>query len=140
MILVDTNVLLDVLEDERQWAPWSQSHLDAASATDRLAINPVIYSELSIAFTRIEELEAVIREASLSVEPIPREALFLAGKVFQNYRRGRGTQKGVLPDFYIGAHAAVNDWPILTRDVARYRTHFPTVQLIAPSMPQRNAD
>jgi predicted nucleic acid-binding protein len=132
MILVDTNVLLDVLEDDSEWATWSQAELDAASATDTLAINPIIYSELSIAFARIEELEAVITEASLAVEPIPREALFLAGKVFLRYRRARGTKHSVLPDFYIGAHAAVMQWPILTRDVSRFRTHFPTVQLIAP--------
>lgn len=132
MILVDTNVLLDVLENDAVWAAWSQEKLDAASTTDTLAINPVIYSELSIAFDRIEELEAVITEGSLTVEPIPREALFLAGKVFLNYRRSRGTKHSVLPDFYIGAHAAVMQWPILTRDVGRFRTHFPTLQLITP--------
>ena len=118
MILVDTNVLLDVLENDAKWAKWSQERLDAASTTDRLAINPIIYSELSIAFQRIEDLEAVITEGSLTVEPIPREALFLAGKVFLNYRRGRGTKQSVLPDFYIGAHAAVMQWPILTRATA----------------------
>jgi predicted nucleic acid-binding protein len=132
VVLVDTNVLLDVLQDDPQWAAWSQEKLDAASTTDTLAINPVIYSELSVAFDRIEELEAVIAEGSLAVEPIPREALFLAGKVFLNYRRNRGTKQSVLPDFYIGAHAAVMQWPILTRDVGRYRTHFPTVSLITP--------
>jgi predicted nucleic acid-binding protein len=132
MVLVDTNVLLDVLQDDPQWAAWSQEKLDAASTTDTLAINPVIYSELSIAFERIEELEAVITEGSLAVEPIPREALFLAGKAFLNYRRRRGTKQSVLPDFYIGAHAAVMQWPILTRDVRRFRTHFPTVSLITP--------
>jgi predicted nucleic acid-binding protein len=87
MILVDTNVLLDVLEDDPQWVDWSQAKLDAAIATDTLAINPIIYAELSIAFARIEELEAVIADASLNVEPVPREALFLAGKVFLRYRR-----------------------------------------------------
>jgi predicted nucleic acid-binding protein len=132
VVLVDTNVLLDVLEDDPKWSSWSQEKLDAASATDTLAINPVIYSELSIAFERIEELEAVITDASLAVESIPREALFLAGKVFLNYRRSRGTKQSVLPDFYIGAHAAVMQWPILTRDVSRYRNYFPTVSLIAP--------
>jgi predicted nucleic acid-binding protein len=132
MVLVDTNVLLDVLQDDPQWAAWSQEKLDAASTTDTLAINPVIYSELSIAFERIEELEAVITEGSLAVEPIPREALFLAGKAFLNYRRSRGTKQSVLPDFYIGAHAAIMQWPILTRDVRRFRTHFPTVSLITP--------
>jgi predicted nucleic acid-binding protein len=132
MILVDTNVLIDVLENDVKWAAWSQGKLDAVSATDTLVINAVIYSELSIAFERIEELEAVITEVSLAVEPIPREALFLAGKVFLNYRRSRGVKQGVLPDFYIGAHAAVMQWPILTRDVGRFRTHFPTVSLITP--------
>ena len=132
MILVDTNVLLDVLEDDAEWSDWSQDRLDSASATDTLAINPVIYSELSIGFARIEELEAVIKEASLSIEDIPREALFLAGKAFLRYRRSRGIKRGVLPDFYIGAHAAIMEWLVLTRDVGRYRTYFPTVSLIAP--------
>ena len=132
MILVDTNVLLDIFEDDADWADWSQDRLDSASATDALAINPVIYSELSIGFARIEELEAVIKEASLAIEDIPREALFLAGKAFLRYRRGRGTKRSVLPDFYIGAHAAVMQWPLLTRDEARYRSYFPTVSLIAP--------
>ena len=132
MILVDTNVLLDVLEEDPRWAAWSQDRLDAAAATDTLAINPVIYSELSMAFARIEELEAVIGDAALTVEAIPREALFLAGKAFLRYRRSRGTKRSVLPDFYIGAHAAVMQWPILTRDVSRYQTYYPTVPLITP--------
>lgn len=132
MILVDTNVLLDVVLDDPKWADWSQGQLESASLTHRLAINPVIYSELSMAFSRIEELEAVLADATLNYEPIPREALFLAGKVFLDYRRRRGTRPGVLPDFYIGAHAAVCQWSILTRDIARYRSYFPSVQLIAP--------
>jgi predicted nucleic acid-binding protein len=132
MILVDTNVLLDVLEEDPRWAAWSQDRLDAASATDTLAINPIIYSELSMAFARIEDLEAVIGDAALTVEAIPREALFLAGKAFLRYRRSRGTKRSVLPDFYIGAHAAVMQWPILTRDVSRYQTYYPTVPLITP--------
>ncbi len=132
MVLVDTNVLLDVLEDDARWAGWSQGQLDAAGATDTLAISPIIYSELSMAFSRIEELEAVLADAALTVEQIPREALFLAGKVFLRYRRSRGTKRSVLPDFYIGAHAAVMQWPILTRDVSRYQTYYPTVPLITP--------
>ena len=132
MILVDTNVLLDVLQEDPRWAAWSQDRLDAAGATDTLAINPIIYSELSMAFARIEELEAVIADAALTVEAIPREALFLAGKAFLRYRRSRGTKSSVLPDFYIGAHAAVMQWPILTRDVSRYQTYYPTVPLITP--------
>jgi predicted nucleic acid-binding protein len=132
MVLIDTSVLLDVLENDSEWAPWSQDQLDAAAATDSLAINPIIYSELSMAFARIEELDTVIEEASLNIEVIPREALFLAGKVFLTYRKSKGTRHNVLPDFFIGAHAAVMQWPILTRDVGRYRTHFPSVQLITP--------
>jgi predicted nucleic acid-binding protein len=132
VILVDTNVLLDVLQDDPQWAEWSQQQLETVSLTDSLAINAVIYSELSIAFERIEDLEAVLAEASLALEPIPREALFLAGKAFLEYRRRQGTRLRVLPDFYIGAQAAVNGWPILTRDEGRYRSYFPTVRLIAP--------
>jgi predicted nucleic acid-binding protein len=132
VILVDTNVLLDIFQDDAEWSDWSRDRLDSASATDTLAINSVIYSELSIGFARIEELETVIEEASLAIEDIPREALFLAGKAFLRYRRDRGTKRSVLPDFYIGAHAAVMQWPLLTRDVGRYRTYFPTVSLIAP--------
>jgi predicted nucleic acid-binding protein len=132
VILVDTNVLLDIFEDDPQWAEWSQAELENASLQDSLAINAVIYSELSMAFERIEELEAVISEASLTVEPIPREALFLAGKAFLTYRRRQGTKQGVLPDFYIGAQAAIDGLTILTRDPKRYRTYFPTVRLIAP--------
>ena len=132
MILVDTNVLLDVLQEDPNWAAWSQGQLETAALTDQLAINAVIYSELSMAFTRIEELEKVIGDAALTVEPIPREALFLAGKVFLDYRRRQGSKQGVLPDFYIGAHAAVKGYPLLTRDVGRYRSYYPTVRLITP--------
>jgi predicted nucleic acid-binding protein len=132
MILVDTNVLLDVLQDDSNWAAWSQAQLESAALIDRLAINAVIYSELSMAFERIEELEQVVAEAKLAVETIPREALFLAGKVFLEYRRRKGSKPGVLPDFYIGAHAAVVKCTILTRDVARYRGYFPTVPLVTP--------
>lgn len=133
MILVDTNVLLDVLQDDPQRAAWSQGQLEAAALTDRLVINAVIYAELSIAFARIEELERVIAEAALTIEPIPREALFLAGKVFLDYRRHQGLKQSVLPDFYIGAHAAVSQHTLLTRDANRYRTYYPTVVLITPT-------
>jgi predicted nucleic acid-binding protein len=132
MVLVDTNVLLDVLENDANWAAWSQDQLDAAAATDALVINPIIYSELSMAFARIEELDTVLEEAALNIEAIPQEALFLAGKVFLTYRRSQRTKHNVLPDFFIGAHAAVMQWPILTRDVGRYRPHFPSVELITP--------
>lgn len=132
MILVDTNVLLDVLQNDTQWAEWSQGQLETASLNDALVINAVIYSELSIAFERIEELDAVLYEASILLEPIPREALFLAGKAFLDYRRRKGVKRSVLPDFYVGAHAAVSGCPILTRDAGRYRSYFPRVPLIHP--------
>ena len=134
MILVDTNVLLDVVQDDPVWADWSQRQLDAASLRGSICINPVIYAELSIAFARIEELEAVVADGGIELEEIPREALFLAGKVFLRYRqRSRAAaKKSVLPDFFIGAHAAVCGVPILTRDVGRYRYYFPTVELISP--------
>jgi predicted nucleic acid-binding protein len=103
---VDTNVLLDVFEDDEEWYAWSQDQLDSAIATDKLAINPVIYSELSIGFARIEELEAIIMDAPLAFEEIPREALFLADKAFARYRRSSGTKRRMLP-FYIGAQSAL---------------------------------
>ena len=132
MILVDTNVVLDVVENDPTWADWSQQALEAASLREPLCINPIIYAELSMAFARIEELDAVLIESGLAVEQFPREALFLAGKAFLRYRERKGTKTNVLPDFLIGAHAAVARHTILTRDVGRYRSYFPTVDLITP--------
>ncbi len=132
MLLVDTNVILDVVENDPQWAAWSQTQLEAASLKFALVINPVIYAELSIAYKRIEELEAMLKSAELRLEPIPREALFLAGRVFLKYRQQKGTRTGVLPDFFVGAHAAVAGIPLLTRDIGRYRTYFPSLKLITP--------
>lgn len=132
MVLVDTNVILDVVQDDPVWAEWSQGQLDAWAVRGELGINAVIYAELSIAYARIEELEDTVETAELRLLEIPREALFLAGKVFLAYRRQRGTRTGVLPDFFIGAHAAVMELPLLTRETARYRTYFPGVSLIAP--------
>jgi len=132
LILVDTNVLLDLVGNDPLWADWSQHQLEAASLQTTLCINAVIYAELSIAFRRIEELEGMLGQAELRLEPIPREALFLAGKTFVDYRKRRGTKTGVLPDFFIGAHAAVAGWPLLTRDAKRYAAYFPTLELITP--------
>lgn len=132
MLLVDTNVLLDLVTNDPKWAEWSQSQLDIAAATQTVAINDIIYSELSLAFERIEDLDAMIAKAGLRHEPIRRESLFLAAKAFLSYRRKGGAKGGVLPDFFIGAHAAVLDIPLLTRDTGRYETYFPTVKLIAP--------
>jgi predicted nucleic acid-binding protein len=107
--------------------------LDAANARGQLAINAVIYAEVAVAFARIEELEQALSKAAVPIEPIPREALFLAGKAFVEYRKRHGTKSNVLPDFFVGAHAAVAEVPIVTRDVDRYRSYFPTVRLITPS-------
>ncbi len=132
MILVDTNVLLDVFTDDPKWADWSQHQLEAASLSDRLAVNGVIYAELSTRYARIEDLDAALESAGVTLVEIPREGLFLADKAFLVYRKGGGTRTGVLPDFFIGAHAAAANVPLLTRDPRRYRTYFPTAELIAP--------
>lgn len=133
MILVDTNVLLDLVTDDRLWAVWSQRQLDLASAQDELAINDIVYSELSIGYERMEELDAMILSAGLVNATIPRPALFLAGKAFQRYRSSGGRKTGVLPDFFIGAHAVVADAALITRDGTRYRSYFPGITLISPN-------
>lgn len=132
-MLVDTNVLLDVVQDDPDWADWSQRQIVAASLRGPLIINAVVYAELSIAYDRIEDLERVVQVIGLRGMEIPREALFLAGKVFLQYRRQRGGKTSVLPDFFIGAHAAVTGMPLLTRDVRTYRTYFPTVDILGGS-------
>lgn len=132
MILVDSNVLLDLVTDDPSWAEWSQQALDAAALRDRLAINDVVYAEVSIRYSRIEALDGMLERAGIVVERSPKAALFLAGKAHMRYRAAAGSRRGVLPDFFIGAHAAVRDWPLITRAVARYRTYFPTVSLICP--------
>ena len=133
MTLVDTNVLLDLAKDDPDWADWSVRQLEAAAARGLLVVNPVIYAELSVGFERIEDVDAFLSATATTVEAVPRPGLFLAGKVFRRYRAQGGKRTGVLPDFFIGAHAAVARLPLITRDVARYRTYFPTVALITPS-------
>lgn len=133
MLLVDTNVLVDVFEDDPDWADWSVSRLREHSVVSKLAINPIIYAELSAAFSAIEKLDAAIAALGLEFREIPRPALFLAAKAFQRYRRKGGTKSNVLADFFIGAHAAVAGWPVMTRDPARYRSYFPTLRLITPA-------
>jgi len=132
LVLIDTNVLLDVVTNDMQWADWSQRQLEAAALKDQLAINAVVYAELSIGFRRIEEVETVLAKTQIAVVEIPREALFLAGKAFQRYKARGGTRTGVLPDFFIGAHAAVLGIPLLTRDARRYSDYFPKLELLAP--------
>ena len=132
MLLVDTNVLVDLLENDPDWADWSVDQLRAQSRVHRLAINPIIYAELSLAFTSAEALDATIDTLGLDLLEMPRPSLFLAGKAFARYRRQGGRKNNVLADFFIGAHAAVLGCPILTRDIQRYRSYFPSVTLIAP--------
>jgi predicted nucleic acid-binding protein len=132
MTLVDTNVLLDIAIDDPRWAPWSLHQLDAAVIRGPVLINAVVYAEFSIGYARIEEVDRVLADAGLELTEIPRAALFLAGKVFQRYRAKGGSRTGVLPDFFIGAHAAVAQFPLLTRDPRRYRTYFSSIALIAP--------
>jgi predicted nucleic acid-binding protein len=134
MLLVDTNVLVDVLENDPEWADWSIGQLRAQSKIHRLAINPVIYAELSLTFTTVEALDKTIEDLGLALVEVPRPALFLAGKAFVRYRRQGGTKNNVLADFFIGAHAAVSGLPVLTRDTRRYAAYFPGVMLMAPSV------
>lgn len=132
MTLVDTNVLLDIATNDMKWAAWSVQQLDAAAIRGAVLINAVIYAELSVGYGRIEELDKLLADVRLELAEIPRSALFLAGKVFQRYRTRGGVRTGVLPDFFIGAHAAVSKLPLLTRDPRRYRNYFSGIALIAP--------
>lgn len=131
-MLVDTNVLVDVLENDPDWADWSIAQLQAQSTVHRLVINPIIYSELSLAFSTVEALDQVLDGMELRLLEIPKPALFLAGKVFVQYRRSGGVKNNVLGDFFIGAHAAVSGLPVLTRDTRRYKHYYPSVRLVAP--------
>lgn len=132
MLLVDTNVLVDVLQDDPQWADWSIGQLRAQAQIHELVINPVVYAEMSLSFTTLEALDAVVAKMELTLHEIPRPALFLAGKAFAQYRRRGGGKAQVLPDFFIGAHAAVQGWALLTRDASRFRTYFPSLRVLAP--------
>lgn len=131
-VLVDSNVILDVFLDDAKWADWSESKLEECSEYMPLYINSVIYSEISIGFTFIEDLESAINKAGFQMLEIPREALFPAGKAYTKYKRKKGAKITSLPDFFIGAQAAVLCLELITRDVSQYRTYFPTVKLITP--------
>jgi predicted nucleic acid-binding protein len=132
MLLVDTNVVIDVWQDQQHWFDWSAGQLRAQSLVHELAINPVIYAELSLNFESIEALDREVDILELTLREPPRAALFLDGQAYREYRRAGGTRTGVLSDFFIGAHAAVLGCAILTRDAARYRRYFPTVELVTP--------
>jgi predicted nucleic acid-binding protein len=130
--LVDSNVLLDLFTNDPQWADWSAGQLDRLAVNGVLAINDVVYCELSVRFETIDAIDGALSHAGIVLTPMPRAALFLAGKAYRRYRAGDGTRTGVLSDFFIGAHAAVTGLPLLTRDPKRYRTYFPAVVLITP--------
>ena len=130
--LVDSTVILDLLTEDEKWLDWSEQALSEAAEAGPLVINPVIYAEISVRFRSVEDLDEAIPSNDYLRAALPWSAAFLAGKAFVDYRRRGGTRTSTLPDFFIGAHAAAGDLTLLTRDVARYRTYFPTVRLIAP--------
>ena len=131
-ILVDSNVLLDVFTQNKAWFEWSSATLEQSAERDLLYINPIIYSEISVGFKRIEELESALPSDYIQRDDLPYEAAFLAGKCFLKYRKAGGAKRSPLPDFYIGAHAAIKGWSILTRDKRRYQIYFLTLRVIAP--------
>jgi predicted nucleic acid-binding protein len=131
-VLVDSNVLLDVATNDSDWGEWSATTLERVAESSVLVINPLVYAEVSIGFARIEDLDDALPVELFRREALPFEAAFLAGKAFLDYRRRGGKRSVPLPDFYIGAHAAIAGLRLLTRDAARFRTYFPTVRLIAP--------
>ena len=132
MIYVDSNIILDILTNDPKWYEWSASRLEKYSNSGQLIINEIIYAEISIGFEKIEELEEIIKDEFFKIESIPKEALFLAGKVFLKYKKQNGNKTSILPDFFIGAHAIVKKSPLLTRDVKRYKTYYPTLDIISP--------
>lgn len=131
-VLVDTNVLLDVATEDPRWLDWSSEHLAAAAASGGLAVNPIVYAEFSVHYPSIEEVEAALSGLDVERLAIPYEAAFLAGKVFKRYRERGGQRKAPLPDFFVGAHAAVEGLTLLTRDARRYREYFPRLKVISP--------
>ncbi|WP_158816521.1 type II toxin-antitoxin system VapC family toxin [Methylocapsa sp. S129] len=131
-VLIDSNVLLDLMSEDARWFSWSAAAVEKAADSFRLVINPVIYAEVSARYSRIEDLDAALPKAIFDREAIPYEAAFLAGKSFLAYRRQGGIKRSPLPDFFIGAHAAVAGYQLLTRDAVRYRTYYPRLSLIAP--------
>lgn len=134
MILVDTNVLLDLVGRDPVWTTWSRNELRAAGITDQLVINDIIYAELAAGYPRAEDVDAFLARSGISMRRMPRLALFIAGKAFRRYRAVGGTGTGVLPDFFIGAHAAVTNSALITRDPRRYRTYFSALELITPDI------
>jgi predicted nucleic acid-binding protein len=131
--LVDSSVILDILTEDAEWIEWSASALERQAEHSVLVINPVVYAEVSIRFQRIEDLDDALPVTTFRRDPLPWEAAFLAGKCFLTYRRRGGVRRSPLPDFYIGAHAAVAGMTLLTRDATRYRSYFPSLEVIGPT-------
>lgn len=131
-VLVDANVILDVVTKDPKWGAWSAETLERLADEAVLRINPLVYAEVSVGYERVEDLELALPRDLYRRTPLPYEAAFLAGKCFRDYRRRGGRRRSPLPDFYIGAHAAVAGFRLLTRDAKRYRDYFPTVELISP--------
>ena len=132
MTLIDTNVLIDLATDDSAWAEWSQHQLDMASLRGPLFIDEIVYAELSVGFGHIEALNAFLANAAIELTYLPTPALFLAGKAFARYRKAGGPRSSILADFFIGAHAAISQMPLLTRDARKYQTYFPEITVIAP--------
>ena len=131
-VLIDSNVLLDLFTEDSEWENWSEAMLADLARTSHLVINPIIYSEVSVHFDSVEDLDDALPPTWIRREPLPWESAFLAGRCFLKYRRHGGTRRSPLPDFYIGAHASVAGLTLLTRDARRYSTYFPKLKLIAP--------
>ena len=132
MILVDTSVLLDILQNDPVWAPWSIAALSIGHGQGEVAINDIVFAELSSRYDRIEDVDDALNTLQVTIRAVPREALFLSGKAFRRYRAQGGAKSSVLPDFFIGAHASVEDIRLLTRDARKVRSYFPDVMLITP--------
>ena len=132
---MDSNVLLDIMTEDPRWFSWSAAAIERAADRLRLVINPIVYAEVSVRYSKIEELEIALPREMFDREPIPYEAAFLAGKCFVLYRQQGGSKRSPLPDFFIGAHAAVAGYQLMTRDMVRYRSYFPSLALIAPEYP-----
>jgi predicted nucleic acid-binding protein len=131
-IFIDSCVLLDLFTDDPHWADWAEKTLSNYRLANTLYINSIVYTEVSIGFNKIEEVESAIEQVGVKVLEIPREALFLAGKIFLDYRKNKGTKSSTLPDFFIGAHATISSFHVMTRDRAKFKTYYPALHLISP--------
>ena len=132
MVLVDSNVLIDVMTHDAVWCDWALAQLRANKAQDKLTINAMIYAEIAVAYSSVAELDSFLKPTGIIISPISNQTAFLASRAFMHYRKIRGTKTGVLPDFFIGAQAQAEGWTLLTRDATRYRRYFPDVALICP--------